>query len=137
MDGGHLGAQDGIILLHLLGEEHPVVGAGNHLPLVVLLIPHPQSGNQGADADAGSPQVVHLINFEHRINLSGAGQDVGNLIRSHGIKAAAKGIELYQIQIILGLYKACRCIQTGVVHPLIGHYKGGVLPAPDGTPHPP
>ena len=35
------------------------------------------------------------------------GQDIGNLVRGHCIQPAAKGIELNQIQIILGLYKAC------------------------------
>ncbi len=63
MDRGHLGAKDGVILSHFFGKENPVVGAGNHLAAVLLLIPHPEGGNQGTDADPGGSQVIYLIDL--------------------------------------------------------------------------
>ncbi len=94
MDGRHLGAEKGICLLHLFGKIHPVIGAGNHLVLIMLLVPDLQGRNQGADTDTGSAQVIYLINLKHGIYLAGTGQDIGHLVRGHGVQAAAKGVEL-------------------------------------------
>ena len=57
------------------------------------------------------------------------GQDIGNLVRGHCIQPAAKGIELNQIQIILGLYKAGSSVKAGVVHPLVRHHQRPFHPA--------
>ena len=40
MNGRHLGAEKGVILLHLLGKHHPVIGAGHHPALKMSLVPY-------------------------------------------------------------------------------------------------
>ena len=52
MDGRHLRAQDGVILFHLLCEEHAAVRAGNHRFLKMAHFPYADSGDQGAHADS-------------------------------------------------------------------------------------
>jgi len=73
MNRRHLRAEDGVVLLHVLRKRDAVVGAGNHLPLIVLLIAYAQGGNERADTDSGGPQVVDFVDLEHCIDLSGAG----------------------------------------------------------------
>ena len=58
----------------------------------MALIPHTKGGDQGTDPDPGCPQVVDLINFQYRIDLSGMGKDIRYLVCGNGVKAAAKGV---------------------------------------------
>ena len=81
--------------------------------------PDTKRRNQGADSDPGSSQIVDFIDFQHCINFPGAGQNVMNLIRGDCVQAAAKGVQLDQIQTVAGFYIGGRPIQPGVVHPLI------------------
>ena len=92
MDGRHLGAEKGVVLLHFLGEYRPVVSAGDDLALKIPLVPHAESGDQGADADAGRAQIVDLIDLQHGVDFAGAGEDIGHLVRGHGVQAAAKAV---------------------------------------------
>ena len=86
------GQREGVVLLHVLGEQHPVVGAGHHLALHMPLILQPQGGDQGADADSGGSQVVHLVDLQNRVDLAGVGQNIIDLIGGDGVQAAAEGI---------------------------------------------
>ena len=115
----HLGAQQGIVLFHLLGEHLTVVGRRVLFPGEMMGLPHPQGRDQGPDADPCGSQVIDLVDLQHRIDLAGARQDVADLIRGNGVQAAAEGIELHQIQVIPGLYKGGGPVQAGVVHPLV------------------
>ena len=56
---------------------------------------------QRTDTDTGRAKVVYLINLQAGIDLAAAVQDFIHLIGCNGIQAAAKGIQLDQIQIIL------------------------------------
>ena len=120
MDGRHLGAEKGIGLPHFLCEDYPVVGAGHDVSGVAPFLSYPQGGDQGADPDPGSSQVIDLIDLQDCIDLPGAGENIIDLVRGDGVQAAAKGVQLDQIQVIPGLYKGGCGIKPGVVHPLVG-----------------
>ena len=60
---GHLRAEDGIVLAHLLGKDHPVHTGRNNGTLHLPLFPDADGREQRADADAGRPQVVYLVDF--------------------------------------------------------------------------
>ena len=63
MNGRHLGAEKGVILLHLLGEHYPVIGAGHHPALKMSLVPYLYGCNEGADSYSGRSQVIDLVNL--------------------------------------------------------------------------
>lgn len=71
------------------------------------------------DTDTGSSQVVDLVDLQAGIDLSAVGQDLIYLVGGHCVKAAAEGIELDQVQILLRLHKVGCRVQPGVVHPLV------------------
>ena len=122
VDGRHLGAEKGVVLLHFLCKYHAVIGAGNDFALIMALVSHTDGRNEGADPDAGRAKVIHLVDFKHGVKLSGPCEDVGNLVCGNGVQTAAKGIELDQIQIVLGFYKAGCSIEAGMVHPLVCYH---------------
>jgi len=88
----------------------------------VLPVADAERRNQGADADARRAEVIDLVNLQHRINLVGAGQDIGDLVGRDRVKAAAEGVQLHKIQFVRVLHKARRRIEAGVVHPLVGNH---------------
>ncbi len=90
------------------------------IALLGLLFSDLNGGEQGTDTDPCRAQIVYLVNFQTGINFVGICEDVVYLIRSDGVQSAAKGIKLNQIQILSCFYKACRGVETGVVHPLVG-----------------
>ncbi len=87
----------------------------------MLLLPYLDGGEQGAYADPGGPEIVDFVDLEAGVDLAGAGEDIVDLIRSDGIQAAAEGIELDQVEVVPCLHITCGSIQSGVVHPLVGH----------------
>ena len=120
VDGAHLGRQNGIALqlhgfrvLHTLEVHRP--GAGMDL----LLPAHLHGSDQAADADADSAQIVHLVDFQQRIEFIAALQDLIDLVRGHSVQTAAKGIELQQLQVIPIPDKPGGGIQPGMVDPLV------------------
>ncbi len=64
------------------------------MALIVLLVPYPQSGNQGTDPDSGGAKVVDFVDFQHRVDFAGMGEDVRYLVGGHRIQSAAEGVEL-------------------------------------------
>ena len=70
MDGRHLGAEDGIILAHLFGKLHLFDGTGVDGPLLRFLFPHTDGGEERANPDSGSPQVVYFVDFQAGVDLA-------------------------------------------------------------------
>ena len=124
VDGGHLGADDGVVPAHLLGEGHLLYGGGVERALLMALLPHLDGGEQGAHPDPGGPQIVHLVDLQAGVYLAGAGQDVVHLIRGHRVQAAAEGVQLDQVQVVHRPHEAGCGIEPGVVHPLIRDDQG-------------
>ena len=121
VNGRHLGAQDRVVLAHFLGKGYLFDSGGSDRALLVLFFPNLDGGEQRADPDSGSAEIVDLIDFEAGINLVRAGENITNLIGGDGVQSAAKGIQLDQIQVFHGFHKACRGIEPGVIHPLVGY----------------
>ena len=119
VDGRHLGAEDGMGFAHLFGKGYLFNGCRADGPLRLLLLAHPDGGQQGAHADARRAQVVDLVNLQRRVYLIGTGQDICHFVRCHGVQTAAEGVELDEVQILGCLYIVCRRVQPGVVHPLV------------------
>ncbi len=72
MDRRHLGSQDRVIFQHIFGKKDSAVGGRLNLRPDSLARAVIHGGQQGADADARGAEVVHLINFQYRINFSGS-----------------------------------------------------------------
>ena len=85
------------------------------------LFPDLDGGEQGAHTDSRSAEVVYLVDLKAGIDLIGAGQNIIHLVGCHGIKTAAEGIQLDQIEIFNLLDIACSRVQTRMVHPLVGN----------------
>ena len=120
VNGAHLGGEDGVAgLVHFLGEFRPVIGGGLWLgadaPRLTLI----HGGQQTADADTGSPQIVHLIDFQDGVELVAALQNFAHLVGGNGVQAAAEGIQLNQLQVLPIPYKFRRTVQPGMVDPLV------------------
>ena len=92
VDRRHLRAQERVVLLHLFGEDDTVVSARYDLALKVLLVADTKSGDQRADANARCAEVVDLIDLEHRINLSGFGENIMDLVGCHSVESTAEGV---------------------------------------------
>ena len=121
MDGGHLGADDGIVLPHLFRKRHLLDGRGVQFPLLGRFLPDLDGREKGTDTDPGGPQIVHLVYFQAGVDLAGTGQDIVHLIRGDGIQPAAEGVQLYQVQVLHGLHIACGRVEPGMIHPLVRH----------------
>ena len=122
MDGAHLGGDDGIAVLeHLLSELGAVVGAGPGLRLDVLPGTHLHGGQQTADTDAYSAQVVDLVDLQDGVELVAALQDLADLVGGDGVQAAAEGIQLDQLQVVPLADELGGIVQPGVVDPLVQH----------------
>ena len=122
VDRGHLGRQNGVALVkHPAGELGAGIGERLGVGADVLLLPHMYGRQQTAYPDAGRAQIIHLIDFQHGIELAALFQYLTHLIGGDGVKAAAEGEQLHQLQIIPVPHKFRRRIQPGVEHPLIHH----------------
>ncbi len=69
-----------------------MVCRGMYLTLHLLEFTHLDRGEQGTDADACGSEVVDFVDLQAGIDLAGAGQNLTDLIRGHGIQTAAEGI---------------------------------------------
>ena len=119
MDGRHLRAEDRVGLAHLFGKGHLLDGRRADGPLCLFLFPYADRCEKRADTDAGSSQVIDLIDLQRGVDLVGIRQDLCHLVRGHGVQAASEGVELDQIQVLCCLHIVCRSVQAGVVHPLV------------------
>ena len=120
VNGAHLGGEDGVAgLVHFLGEFRPVIsgglGLGADAPRLTLV----HGGQQTADADTGSPQIVHLVDFQDGVELVAALQNFAHLIGGDSVQTAAEGIQLNQLQVLPVPYKFRRTVQPGMVDPLV------------------
>ena len=69
MDRRHLGAQNGVVLTHFFCKDNLVDGRGTNGAFLMPLFPDTYCGQEGADTDPGSTQIIDLINFQTGINL--------------------------------------------------------------------
>ena len=120
VDGTHLRGQNGVALqLHLGSIFLPLELYGLGGRVNGLFPAHLHGGNQAADTDANSTQVIDLVDFEEGVELVAALQNLGYLIRGNGIQATAKGIELQQLQVVPVPHKSGCSVQPGMVNPLV------------------
>ena len=96
-------------------------GLGQALGLLVLECRH-----ERADANARGAQVGHLVDLKHGIDLAAGLQDLLHLIGGQGIEAAAEGIELDQVQVVVHRHKTGHGVQATVVHPLVDDADGAL-----------
>ena len=73
MNGRHLRAEYRISLAHFFGKNSPFKGGRFDFARLLTLLAHADSGQQRADADAGSAKVVYFIYFQAGINFIRAG----------------------------------------------------------------
>ena len=120
VNGAHLGGEDGVAgLVHFLGEFRPVIGGGLGLGADAPRLTLVHGGKQTADADTGSAQIVHLVDFQDGVELVAALQNFAHLVGGDGVQAAAEGIQLDQLQVLPIPYKFRRTVQPGMVDPLV------------------
>ena len=120
VNGAHLGSEDGVArLIHLPGELRPVVGGGLGLGADAPRLTLVHGGEQAADADTGSAQIVHFVDFQDGVELVAALQNFAHLVGGDGVQAAAEGIQLNQLQVLPIPYKFRRAVQPGMVDPLV------------------
>ena len=106
-------------LSHFLCKRNFLDGCRPDRTLSFFLFTNPDCSKERTHTNAGCSKVIYFINLQCRIDFIGTGQDIGDLICSHGIQSAAKGVELDEIQIFCCFYIVCRSVQTGMIHPLI------------------
>ena len=120
VNGAHLGGEDGVAgLVHFLGELRPVVGGGLGLGADAPRLTLVHGGQQTADADTGSAQIVYLVDFEDGVELVAALQNFAHLIGGDSVQTAAEGIQLDQLQVLPVPHELCRAVQPGMVNPLV------------------
>ena len=120
VNGAHLGGEDGVAgLVHFLGEFRPVIGGGLGLGANAPRLTLVHGGQQTADADTGSAQIVHLVDFQDGVELVAALQNFAHLIGGDSVQTAAEGIQLYQLQVFPIPHELCRAVQPGMVDPLV------------------
>ena len=127
VNGAHLGGEDGVAgLVHFLGEFRPVIsgglGLGADAPRLTLV----HGGQQTADADTGSAQIVHLVDFQDGVELVAPFQNFAHLIGGDGVQAAAEGIQLDQLQVLPIPHEFRRAVQPGMVDPLVVDPEGAL-----------
>ena len=69
------------------------LGLGADAPRLTLV----HGGQQTADADTGSAQIVHLVDFQDGVELVAALQNFAHLIGGDSVQTAAEGIQLDQL----------------------------------------
>ena len=127
MNGAHLGGEDGVAgLVHFLGELRPVIGGGLGLGADAPRLTLVHGGQQTADADTGSAQIVHLVDFQDGVELVAALQNFAHLIGGDGVQTAAEGIQLDQLQVLPVPHELCRAVQPGMVNPLVVDPEGAL-----------
>lgn len=87
--------------------------------MFILFLFCADGGEKRTYADTGRSQIIYLVNLQAGINLAASLQNFVNLVCSNGVQAAAEGIKLDEIQIILCLDKVGCRVQTGMIHPLV------------------
>ena len=60
VDGTHLGSEEGVLLLHLFGEDHALVGGSVDFSRLLALFADADRGQKGAEADPGGPEIDRL-----------------------------------------------------------------------------
>ena len=78
-------------------------------------------GSQGAQADGGGAEVGDLVDLEARVNPSGGLQDLLDLVGGQGVDAAAKRVELDELEVVAGGDELGGLVEARVVGPLVAH----------------
>ena len=94
-------------------------GSRTYGAFCLFLFPDADGRKQRTDTDTGSAQIVDFVDFQRRINFIRTGQNICHFIRSYGVQSATEGIQLDQIQIFRCFYIIRRCVQAGMIHPLV------------------
>ena len=76
-------------------------------------------GEQGADTDAGRAEGRALIDFDERMQLSGAGEEFRHLIGGDGVEAASERGQLHQFEVGARAHQRRGPVQTGMIGPLV------------------
>ena len=76
---------------------------------------------QGSQADRGGPEIGDLIDLEGRVDASGGLQDLLDLVRGHGVDAAAERVELDELEVVRISDEFGGLVEAGVVGPLVAH----------------
>ena len=127
VNGAHLGGEDGVAgLVHFLGELRPVIGGGLGLGADAPRLTLVHGGQQTADADTGSAQIVYLVDFQDGVELVAALQNFAHLIGGDSVQTAAEGIQLDQLQVLPVPHELCRAVQPGMVNPLVVDPEGAL-----------
>ena len=127
VNGAHLGGEDGVAgQVHILGEFRPVVGGGLWLGADAPRLTLFHGGQQTADADTGSAQIVHLVDFQDGVELVAPFQNFAHLIGGDSVQTAAEGIQLDQLQVLPVPHELCRAVQPGMVDPLVVDPEGAL-----------
>ncbi len=119
VDLRHLWADDRVVFTHLLGKYGAVVVSRTDCAFLRILSLTRIAARRERTRILAAPKLLTSSIFKAGINLAGICQNITDAVRGYGIQTAAKGVELDQIQIFLSLDIICRCIESGVVHPLI------------------
>ena len=78
-------------------------------------------GGQGAQADGGGAEVGDLVDLEARVDPSGGLQDLLDLVGGQGVDAAAKRVELDELEVVAGGDELGGLVEARVVGPLVAH----------------
>ena len=87
----HLRTQDRVILFHFLCKGNLFDGGRSNRTCLMLFFLGTKSSQKGTDTDAGSPQVIYLIDFQAGVDFAASLQNFVYFIRGYGIQTAAKG----------------------------------------------
>ena len=80
-------------------------------------------GGQGAQADGGGAEVGDLVDLEARVDPSGGFQDLLDLVGGQGVDAAAKRVELDELEVVAGGDELGGLVEARVVN--VSHIFGG------------
>ena len=123
-----MGGKDGLLvrrldrarLAHLVGLTRSF-GLGTALGLLIL-----EGSHERAHANARGTEVRHLVDLEHGVDLAGSLHDLLYLIGGKSIEAAAKRVELDEVEVVAHGHKARGRIEARVEHPLVDHTDGAL-----------
>ena len=123
MDRRHLRTKDGIFLcLHLFSKESSLIICRPDITYVIFFITDSDSSDEGSYSDTCGTEVIDLIYLKHCIDLIRSCQNVFDLVNSHSIQSASKGIELYKVNVFSVFYKFRSSVKSRMVHPLVCDY---------------